>query len=420
MNSGAQEQMNGLQDSEELSNVIPELLFVSAENYIFTLETGWSSPKLEANKCSPCLLKRWERRIYETADQSVCCSEKILKQIINWNVFGYIQNNRVIFLAWVCQELVMPDKLFDRVTSLVDLAVQHFMNDLSEGLEVYQTSVWCGGRIDNTLEDQTTSEFRTILLLDHTNKMMFNYDKREGQAHRHTPLECMLHLGRGQQSQRSLQVKGIFIPFPGRDMKSIFKGVKAYDTEGGKDDFQLFLRARQEPMVITEKQIRVDMRKNFWTVGVVQHWDSLPCAVVDPPSLEFFKQRLNGHLSGMLYHHLPMAGGWIRWPDVYILTRIFCGSNVVELCWKLLIALYLQLLHFPCYWRGFSLFPFTSWGNGLYLPEDEQFKELRKRESSKCFKTCTWSIFFSISFSAELEAGSQIECGSSFFCFFLQ
>ena len=42
------------------------------------------------------------------------------------------------------------------------------------------------------------------------------------------------------------------------------------------------------------------MRKKFFTVRVVRHWHRLPREVVDDPSLEVFKARLDGALSNLL------------------------------------------------------------------------------------------------------------------------
>jgi len=42
------------------------------------------------------------------------------------------------------------------------------------------------------------------------------------------------------------------------------------------------------------------MRKKFFTMRVVKHWNRLPGEIVDVPSLETFKARLNGALSNLI------------------------------------------------------------------------------------------------------------------------
>ena len=44
----------------------------------------------------------------------------------------------------------------------------------------------------------------------------------------------------------------------------------------------------------------MDMRKKIFTVRVVRHWHRLPREVVDAPSLETPKVRLDGALSNLI------------------------------------------------------------------------------------------------------------------------
>ena len=51
---------------------------------------------------------------------------------------------------------------------------------------------------------------------------------------------------------------------------------------------------------LKEGRFRLDVRKKFFTVRVVRHCNRLPREVVDAPSLEVFKARLDGTLSNLV------------------------------------------------------------------------------------------------------------------------
>ncbi|KFQ04536.1 hypothetical protein N329_11744, partial [Haliaeetus albicilla] len=51
---------------------------------------------------------------------------------------------------------------------------------------------------------------------------------------------------------------------------------------------------------LKEGRFRLDVRKKFFTVRVVRHWDRLPREAVDAPSLKVFKAKLDGALSKLI------------------------------------------------------------------------------------------------------------------------
>ncbi|KFU93776.1 hypothetical protein M959_04178, partial [Chaetura pelagica] len=51
---------------------------------------------------------------------------------------------------------------------------------------------------------------------------------------------------------------------------------------------------------LEEGRFRLDIRKKFFTMRVVRHWNRLPREDVKAPSLEGFKARLDGALSNLI------------------------------------------------------------------------------------------------------------------------
>ncbi|KFZ69247.1 hypothetical protein N338_13210, partial [Podiceps cristatus] len=51
---------------------------------------------------------------------------------------------------------------------------------------------------------------------------------------------------------------------------------------------------------LRQGRFSLDIRKSIFTVRVVKHWSTLPREVVDAPSLETFKARLDGALSNLI------------------------------------------------------------------------------------------------------------------------
>ncbi|KFP10079.1 hypothetical protein Z169_14702, partial [Egretta garzetta] len=51
---------------------------------------------------------------------------------------------------------------------------------------------------------------------------------------------------------------------------------------------------------LNQGRFRLDIRKKFFTMRVVKHWNRLPREVVEAPSLEAFKARLDRAVSNLI------------------------------------------------------------------------------------------------------------------------
>ncbi|KFR13563.1 hypothetical protein N306_02306, partial [Opisthocomus hoazin] len=51
---------------------------------------------------------------------------------------------------------------------------------------------------------------------------------------------------------------------------------------------------------LKEGRFRLDIRKKFFTMRVVKHWNRLPREAVGAPSLAVFQARLDGALSNVV------------------------------------------------------------------------------------------------------------------------
>ena len=86
------------------------------------------------------------------------------------------------------------------------------------------------------------------------------------------------------------------------DLIAAFQYLKgAYKQEGSK----LFervdnSRTRGNGFKLKEGRFRLDVREKFFTRRVVRCWNGLPREVVDAPSLEVFKARLDGALGNLV------------------------------------------------------------------------------------------------------------------------
>jgi len=86
-----------------------------------------------------------------------------------------------------------------------------------------------------------------------------------------------------------------------------FQYFKRADKKHGDKNFSRTCcnRSRGNHFKLNEGRFRLDARKTFFTMRVVKHWNRFPREVVDVPSLEAFKVRLDGALSNLKWLKVP-------------------------------------------------------------------------------------------------------------------
>jgi len=96
------------------------------------------------------------------------------------------------------------------------------------------------------------------------------------------------------------------------DLIAAFQYLKGAYEKGGDNFFSRACcdKTRGNFFKLKEGTFRLDLRKKFFTMRVVKHWNGLPREVIDSPCLETFKVRLDRALGYRIWFEMSLLIAW--------------------------------------------------------------------------------------------------------------
>ena len=113
------------------------------------------------------------------------------------------------------------------------------------------------------------------------------------------------------------------------DLIAAFQYLKGVYKQKGE---QLFTRVdsdrtRGNSFKLRQGRFRLDIRRKFFTQGMVKHWNRLPKEVVDAPSLESFKARLDVALGSLVLNASRDGSSTTSLGNLFQCVTTLCVKN---------------------------------------------------------------------------------------------